>query len=24
LKREDGQYEEGVLLDLDAWVLLPQ
>ncbi|MCP4780189.1 MAG: MaoC family dehydratase [Hyphomicrobium sp.] len=24
LKREDGQYEEGVLLDLDLWVLLPQ
>ncbi len=24
LKQEDGQYEEGVLLDLDAWVLLPQ
>lgn len=24
LKREDGQYEEGVLLDLDAWVLLPK
>ena len=24
LKREDGQYEEGVLLDLDVWVLLPR
>jgi 2-methylfumaryl-CoA hydratase len=24
LKTEDGQYEDGVLLDLDAWVLLPR
>jgi len=24
LKKEDGQYAEGVLLDLDAWVLLPR
>jgi 2-methylfumaryl-CoA hydratase len=24
LKRADGQYEDGVLLDLDAWVLLPR
>ena len=24
LKKEDGQYEDGVLLDLDAWVLLPR
>ena len=24
LKKADGQYEEGVLLDLDAWVLLPR
>ena len=24
LKKEDGQYEDGVLLDLDTWVLLPR
>jgi len=24
LKKADGQYEDGVLLDLDAWVLLPR
>jgi 2-methylfumaryl-CoA hydratase len=24
LKKEDGQYADGVLLDLDAWVLLPR
>ena len=24
LKKTDGQYEDGVLLDLDAWVLLPR
>jgi len=24
LKQEDGKYEEGVLIDLDVWVLLPQ
>jgi 2-methylfumaryl-CoA hydratase len=24
LKKEDGQHEDGVLLDLDAWVLLPR
>ena len=24
LKKDDGQYADGVLLDLDAWVLLPR
>ncbi len=24
LKKDDGQYDDGVLLDLDAWVLLPR
>ena len=24
LKKEDGQYADGVLLDLDTWVLLPR